>query len=256
VFQRVTAAHRLAGESADSKSEIRNPRSSSPGLWSELRFRLRRPLGILTGTIDKLLITPAASGGGFDVEIIDFKTNRFRRPSKPGAKRPQTVAAAAMPASGRTTPKPLAETGSKPAQGLFNFEAISEEVAASVTTGEVVTDKTDASIEKQIETVAHDYQLQMQSYALALRELLPKNVRVSSLRATLHFIDPKIEVSLPDTLLEQEVCAGAIDEAMLRIATLDGTLDAEFFPTLPATHCRICNFLELCPAGREWLKRN
>jgi ATP-dependent helicase/nuclease subunit A len=46
------------------------------GLWSELSFRLRRPLGILTGAIDKLLITKSASG--FDVEIIDFKTNRIR----------------------------------------------------------------------------------------------------------------------------------------------------------------------------------
>ncbi|HMJ26416.1 MAG TPA: UvrD-helicase domain-containing protein, partial [Pyrinomonadaceae bacterium] len=73
VFRRVTTAHRLSGESANSKFEIRNPQSSSSGLWSELRFRLRRPLGILTGTIDKLLITPSATGEGVDVEIIDFK---------------------------------------------------------------------------------------------------------------------------------------------------------------------------------------
>ena len=44
-----------------------------------MSFRLRRPLGILSGAIDKLLITPAANGKGFDVEIIDFKTNRLRR---------------------------------------------------------------------------------------------------------------------------------------------------------------------------------
>ena len=55
-----------------------------------MRFRLRRPLGILTGTIDKLLITPSANGEGFDVEIIDFKTNRFRSPSKPSAQQPHT----------------------------------------------------------------------------------------------------------------------------------------------------------------------
>ncbi|HEV2903887.1 MAG TPA: 3'-5' exonuclease, partial [Pyrinomonadaceae bacterium] len=74
VFQRVQAAARINIED-HSQFEIRSPKSS-PGLWSELRFRLRRPLGILTGTIDKLLITPAADG--LDVEIIDFKTNRFR----------------------------------------------------------------------------------------------------------------------------------------------------------------------------------
>jgi ATP-dependent exoDNAse (exonuclease V) beta subunit len=253
VFQRVTAAHRLSCESADSKFEFRNPKSSSPGLWSELRFRLRRPLGILTGTIDKLLITPAAKGDGFDVEIIDFKTNRFR--PQVGAKPKQT--AAAMTAPKKTTPKLVAETGPKSAQGFFNFETVSEEVPANVVAAaEAPVVVTDLSMEEQIENVAHDYQLQMQSYALALRELLPANVTVNSLRATLHFIDPRIEISMPPNLLEQSACAAAIDDAMLRIATLDGTLDAELFPTLPATHCRICNFLELCPTGREWLKQN
>jgi hypothetical protein len=130
----------------------------------------------------------------------------------------------------------------------------------------------DASIEAQIQAVAHDYQLQMQSYALALRELfgyrtgrdrvneskdrpLEKEFKINTLRATLHFIDPKIEVSLPAALLDQNACAVAIDEAMLAIATLEGTLDANLFPPRPATHCRICNFLELCPAGREWLRQ-
>ena len=34
------------------------------GVFSEQRFRLRRPLGILTGTIDKLLVSPAGNGVG------------------------------------------------------------------------------------------------------------------------------------------------------------------------------------------------
>jgi ATP-dependent helicase/nuclease subunit A len=258
VFQRVTAAHRIDGESDNSQFAIRNPQFG-PGLWSELRFRLRRPLGILTGTIDKLLITPAADGEGLDVEIIDFKTNRFRAPApatKPGAKRSQTAAVRAPPESATTKLSP--EIASKLGQGLFNFETPSEEVSANVAGGEVLPDDSiaDRSIEAQIETVAHDYLLQMQSYALSLRELLPANVRVNSLRATLHFIDPKVELSLPATLLEQQTCIDAIDQAMLRIATLDGTLDAKLFPPLPATHCRICNFLESCLAGREWLKQN
>src|SRR5439155_4617824 len=77
VFQRVQSAEKLHGEVAfdNPQSAIRNPQSS--GLWSELRFRLRRPLGILTGTIDKLLIAPSKNRDGFDFEIIDFKTNRF-----------------------------------------------------------------------------------------------------------------------------------------------------------------------------------
>jgi ATP-dependent helicase/nuclease subunit A len=263
VFQRVTAAHRLNGEAADSKSEIRNPKSSSPGLWSELRFRLRRPLGILTGTIDKLLITPSATGEGFDVEIIDFKTNRFRPPAQMGATQPQTTAAAATSLQAKPAPKPstpraeIGEKASKPAQALFNFESVSEEVPAHVTpSAKVLVVEPELSIEEQAENVAHDYQLQMQSYALALRALLPEDARINSLRATLHFIDPNVEISLPVSLLDQETCARAIDDAILAIATLDGSLDAELFPTLPATHCRICKFLELCPTGREWLRQH
>ena len=107
----------------------------------------------------------------------------------------------------------------------------------------------------QIENTARDYRLQMQSYALALRELLAPEIKINSLRATLHFIDPNIESALSDELLEKQTCARAIDDAMETIAALDGTLKAELFPPAPAAHCRICNFLELCPAGREWVRR-
>jgi hypothetical protein len=82
---------------------------------------------------------------------------------------------------------------------------------------------------------------------------LDEELKINSLRATLHFIDPNIEISLPAALLDQESCTQAIDDAMLSISNLDGTLEADLFPPMPATHCRICNFLELCPAGRDWL---
>ena len=283
VFQRVTAAHQLNEESA-------NPKSSSPGLWSELRFRLRRPLGILTGTIDKLLITPSAVGEGVDVEIIDFKTNRFRALVKTGAKKEQTAAAVVTPLPAKPAMAPrveISEETSKPAQAFFYFEAVSDAPANAIPSDAGSVAEPELSIEEQAEAVAHDYQLQMQSYALALRELLgyragsgpgsprgqpawgggsdrvneskgtplEKEFKINTLRATLHFIDPNIEISLPVALLEQETCAAAIDEAMSQLASLDGTLDARLFPPLPATHCRICNFLELCPAGREWLKQ-
>jgi ATP-dependent helicase/nuclease subunit A len=260
VFQRVSVAQRLSDANADAKSEIQNPRSSSPGLWSELRFRLRRPLGILTGTIDKLLITPSVNGEGFDVEIIDFKTNRFRSPAKllaqPNARQPQTIAAVAT-----TVPAPRpaagARVGSQPAQALFNFETAAEEAPAEVVkTAGVSSSEPELSISAQAESVARDYQLQMQSYALALRELLLPDARIASLRATLHFIDPNLEISLPAPLLEPETCARAIDEAMLSISILDGTLEADLFPPFPAHHCRICNFQELCPSGRDWLREN
>jgi ATP-dependent helicase/nuclease subunit A len=255
VFRRVTAADRFAamdGNTGDTRFEI----PSSPGLWSELRFRLRRPQGILTGTIDKLLITPSVSGEGVDVEIIDFKTNRFGLPTKPRAQQPQTIAVGtAVPAS-RSAAMHRAETGPQPAQALFNFETIQEEESAEgLSSLDVLPSEQESSIGEQADVVAHDYQLQMQSYALALRELLPPDVKVNTLRATLHFIDPNIETSVPAALLDQETCARAIDEAMLSIAKLDGALDADLFPPLPAAHCRICNFLELCPAGREWMNQ-
>src|SRR5207302_2140965 len=82
VFERVERARlseppALAGGQGSNVAVSANPRGEV-GLWSELSFRLRRPLGILTGAIDKLLITPSADGKGLDVEIIDFKTNRLR----------------------------------------------------------------------------------------------------------------------------------------------------------------------------------
>jgi hypothetical protein len=140
---------------------------------------------------------------------------------------------------------------SQPAQGFFDFEGQPKEIT--------VTDRStpfppEQSLESQIENTASDYRLQMQSYALALRELLPSEVKINNLRATLHFIDPNVESNLPDDLLDTWACANAIDDAMAMIASLDGTLDAELFPPTPASHCRMCNFLELCPAGREWLR--
>ena len=240
VFTRVIAAQALAGQTPHSAP--RTP-DSAPGLWSELRFRLRRPLGILTGTIDKLLITPSASGDGVDVEIIDFKTNRFSAASgKP--KRRTTIARSAV-STNRSTAKVDLPSG----QAAFDFEAVAvDEVIEEVESGDSTP-----SLAEQIETTANDYQLQMQAYALALRELFrSESVKINSLRATLHFIDPNEEGSLPAALLDQDVCARAIDEAMTTIAVLDGTLDADRFPPVPATHCRICNYRDMCPTGQEW----
>ena len=126
--------HRVARASAvrmdNPQSGIRNPKSS-PGLWSELRFRLRRPMGILTGTIDKLLITPAANGDGVDIEIIDFKTNRISSPSSSISKQARGAQAASYP----TTTIPtlgVGKSAQQTAQGLLNFEAVSEVVAQNV----------------------------------------------------------------------------------------------------------------------------
>ncbi len=178
---------------------------ASAGLWSELSFRLRRPLGILSGTIDKLLISP--SGQGFDVEIIDFKTNRFPR---------------------RQTTRPEAVAHGGIAQASSNFE-------------------------RSIRAAAADYELQMQAYALAARELLPPGMKPQRVEATLHFLDPKVDLQLPADLLEYQSCAEAIDEAMREIIS---AREPEQFPVRPATHCRSCNFLDICPAGQGWLREH
>jgi ATP-dependent helicase/nuclease subunit A len=273
VFRRVTAAQQMVppasvGEFGASDHRLKSvPHSqSAPGVWSELRFRLRRRLGILTGTIDKLLVTPAADGDGVDVEIIDFKTNRF--PPVITKQVVRSVATMRTDSSSAPVAIPLG-------QGAFNFEAVTEEV---VVTSEVV-EETPSTLEAQIQAVAEDYRLQMQAYALALRELIgvrvgnrsnqpvstrsdsdgieslvAREIKINSLKATLHFLDPNVEVTLTAALLDEDSCAKAIDEAMTTIASLDGTLDADQFPPLPATHCRICNFRDMCPAGREWLR--
>lgn len=262
VFKRVSDVGRINAD--DQRSAVGNPQSE-PGLWSELRFRVRRPLGILTGTIDKLLIAPAANGNGLDVEIIDFKTNRFSSPSG-RVKEAERSATALRAAAGKLN------FASKGAQGAFDFESI---VTQQVETVAVEVTGPAASIKEQIAVAASDYQLQMQAYALALQELFGDGTgsesdgltssasggfvaapNINSLRATLHFLDPNVEISLPASVLEQGACARAIDDAMKAIASLDGTLDSESFPPFPATHCRMCKFLDLCSAGREWLVQN
>jgi hypothetical protein len=102
-------------------------------------------------------------------------------------------------------------------------------------------------LQAEVDATASDYRLQMQAYALAMRELTPS---VSRVKVTLHFLDPNIEVSLPDALLEREAASRAIDEAM---TALVGSSGPESFQTRPARHCRVCNFLALCEPGRIWL---
>ena len=203
VFKRVAAAPQ-PGEPDKPTGEA--------GLWSEMSFRLRRPLGILFGVIDKLLVTRD------HIEIFDFKTNRIV-PAKTSEPPPQ--------------PEP-------PKQGQFAFDF--DEQAADRT----------ARINAAVRSTSADYELQMQSYALAVRELLPSLANVK-LRVTLHFLQPNVELHLADELLAPAACAAAIDAAMLRIIS---SSDPAHFPVKPAPHCHACNFLSLCSAGKEWVRKN
>ena len=202
VRERIESARRAAGD------------KEGMGVLSEQRFRLRRPLGILTGTIDKILVREDANG--LSVEIIDFKTNRLR--FKRGIESDQ---------------QPQNDKGQEQEQLSFGF----------------LTPDFDADriIQAEVDAAAADYELQMQSYALAAHELIPKANRI---QVTLHFLDPNLEKRLPRSLLEREACASAIDRAMLDVVS---SSSPEGFEVRPADHCRVCSFQDLCRAGRQWL---
>ncbi|PYS70797.1 MAG: hypothetical protein DMF69_12435, partial [Acidobacteria bacterium] len=184
--------------------------AGATGLWSELSFRLRRPLGVVSGVIDKLLITQQDSGE-FEVEIIDFKTNRI-------AKSKAAIQATKFPESSKT-------------QFAFDFDAKAFFPSASQSNA--------------LQTSARDYQLQMQAYALAIRELIP-SLSDSKIKVTLHFLEPNLEFNIADELLESRTCETALDSAMLDIVA---SSSPEHFPVRPAVHCRMCNFLKVCAAG-------
>jgi len=247
VFERVEQAREMsAGE------QLAQP-GGKVGLWSEMPFRLRRPLGILTGAIDKLLVLPAAQGKGFDIEIIDFKTNRMRPRMTEGlasssslgprASRPQGVVANRQlnVARERRAGRPRSRYGVD--QFAFDFDPtpVEAEVVAAPT-----------SLDDQVRSAASDYQLQMQAYALAVNDLLPSlAAKGGLLKVTLHFLDPNVEFHLPSELLSRDACARAIDAAMMDIVASHEPAE---FPLRPALHCRLCSFLSICRGGRQWLR--
>jgi hypothetical protein len=202
-------------------AEHYSPRpAGADGLWSELGFRLRRRLGVLNGIIDKLLITDSG------VEIIDFKTNRIAYDKSEVAHEPAA---------------PRIRTA-KGGQFAFDFED----------EGPPQPINRHPSLEEALKTAAEDYQLQMQAYALAVRELLPSRAR-ANVRVTLHFLDPNVEVHLADALLAPARCEQAVDEGMQRTIF---SSDPANFPVKTAPHCRMCNFLSVCEAGKKWVAEN
>jgi ATP-dependent exoDNAse (exonuclease V) beta subunit len=230
------------------------------GLWSELSFRLRRPLGILSGAIDKLLITPAASGKGFSVEIIDFKTNRLRPQTAVGPESAPTLGPRApSPASSNAFPQVRVESeqlwqsgtqrgGRGRPRSQDRLEQIAFDFDARATRPEEVV-APEFSLNDRVRIAASDYQLQMQAYALAVGELLPSPADADiSLTSTLHFLDPNVEFHLDAELLSPDACRRAIDAAMMEIVS---SAEPGQFPVRTAAHCRMCSFLGICRAGRE-----
>ena len=216
VFQRVERARASSGSNGTRPS-------GDVGIWSELSFRLRRPLGLVSGAIDKLLVTKLEDGR-YEAEIIDFKTNRVRPPTQQGV----TV-----------EDHSRKQSKSDSAQFAFDFDR------APTNTTNVA-----GSFDEALRSAARDYQLQMQAYALALRELVP-SLKDSPVQVTLHFLEPNLQFHLSDELLQASACEEAIDEAILAIIAAQKPAE---FPVKPAQHCRTCNFLRICDAGREFLR--
>ena len=242
VFERVERAR--AGLSAPPALRGGLAPGAAGGLWSELSFRLRRPLGILTGAIDKLLITQSING--FEVEVIDFKTNRIRGEKSGGRK--QEAGGSGQEAAHRRH-----ETGmdARRSSGQFAFDFEAPVVSTSFT-----LKQTEISLDEQVLITASDYQLQMQAYALAVAELIDSLVpglrqAGFSIKSTLHFLEPNVEFHLSGDLLAPDACARAIDNAMIDIIS---SIEPRQFPVRPAMHCRMCNFLGICPAGRDWVR--
>jgi hypothetical protein len=257
VFERVERARAALTEPV--QALLSGPRGQV-GLWSELSFRLRRPLGVLSGAIDKLLITPTTRGGGFEVEIIDFKTNRLSRRESTSSLGPRAPSPASSNMSSRGTvksesPRNVAfhESGrgargpsKRVEQFAFDFDAPAEKPSAAIPDSSV-----DAPVDERVAVAARDYQLQMQAYALAVRELVPALPEGSKIISTLHFLEPNVEFHLAADLLSPDACRRAIDEAMLKIVSSG---EPGEYPVHTATHCRMCNFLGICNAGRAYVR--
>jgi hypothetical protein len=260
VFERVERARALSEPPALAGGNSEGLISSFPsglrveaGLWSELSFRLRRPLGILSGAIDKLLITPGANGQGLIVEIVDFKTNRLRRRSLNGSASTSSLGPRASRPHGAEGDTGLSVAGVRRAgrpRSQHALEQIPFDFSAAATEQDVRPNE--FSLDDQVRIAALDYQLQMQAYALAVSELMPELMKPgSSIISTLHFLDPNVESHLEADLLSPDACTRAIDAAMMDIISSG---EPAQFPVRTAAHCRMCNFLGICPPGREWVR--
>lgn len=204
-------ANRIETARASSSSDL------EPHVFDERTFVIRRPLGTLSGVIDKMIVVPGEESGTVDVEVIDFKTDRF----------PKHGSSSLKTSNPRET-----QIASGDSQTSFEF---------------VQRSKSEEQIRDEVAVAAIDYKLQMQAYALAVRELIPE---VKRLRVTIHFLDPNIEESVPEDLLSYDACAHSLDHAM---ALLLSSAPSNY-PTRPAEHCRFCNFRGICVAGQEWFR--
>jgi len=242
VFERVERARELVGGNPSAQP-------SGTGLWSELPFRLRRPLGILTGAIDKLLVVPSGDGKSFDIEIIDFKTNRMSAERAKSTLSPERRTSSPQSVEADSLLNVATKMRARRPRAQYEVDQFAFDFDEPTPVAVVVTP---ISLADQVRNAASDYQLQMQAYALAVSDLLPALVAKGAvIKVTLHFLDPNVEFHLPPELLSRDACARAIDAAMMDIVASHEPAE---FPVRPALHCRRCSFLSICHGGRQWLR--
>ncbi|OYT73194.1 MAG: hypothetical protein CFK52_02720 [Chloracidobacterium sp. CP2_5A] len=151
-------------------------------VWSEREFIIRREAALVVGVLDKVVITPQASGAGVTAHVVDFKTNAFKaKAGEPG----------------------------------FETE-LAEKVA--------------------------EYRLQLQTYALALWELIPE---MKEARATLHFVAPDRAFALPPEQVSREAAIRAVGNAV-RDLTAIRTFAATDFEAKPGARCLACRYAAVC----------
>jgi ATP-dependent helicase/nuclease subunit A len=95
-----------------------------------------------------------------------------------------------------------------------------------------------------IESAVEGVRMQMQIYALAVRELTPE---LASVRATLHFVDPNVEYALPAEALDASTCSQALEGVLSKV---DQAAKSDTYPPQVGGHCRHCGFLGICQPGR------
>jgi ATP-dependent exoDNAse (exonuclease V) beta subunit len=182
--------------------------------FSEHTFVLRRRSVMLSGTIDKLVLTRSAGRSGLDAEIIDFKTDRLR-PGNEGS----------------------VQTDSRAFDGMLPFEN-------PETTGQ------HGLIHAEVERLANTYLVQMQSYAIAARLLVPD---VGNVSATLHFLDRDFEHKVPAEYLEIGACGSAIDRTTEKLASCT---EIDDFAPAAGDHCQHCGYRNVCSTGQVFMREH
>ncbi|MCS6803827.1 MAG: UvrD-helicase domain-containing protein [Acidobacteriota bacterium] len=131
----------------------------------------------------------------------------------------------------------LYHTGSIPLRGRIDKLLINSQGRVTI-----IDFKTNRVTAQQVETVAREYELQLQIYAAAARHAWPSH----TVRAELYFLHPNVRWEIPAERLEESQTIAQLrelSEQVLRIRHVD---DATPYPS--PERCRSCQCFSFCPA--------